>query len=121
MYAEDNTKIREILNSLDELFIRTGSGELIHIKEIESLIGAYHFQHDNALLYSEVYIKIEGARYSQNSDIINQENIRTAYITIDTATIIRVNDENIAVLLLDDCRLVRHAAAEWYKENKKAS
>lgn len=92
--------------------------EVVHIRKIHRIVSTYSYS-SHTSSYKEIQLQVDATSYSSKYDCIEKEDIETVFFTINTSQIIRVTKDNIALLLLDDCRLVRNAAQDWCK--KKAS
>jgi hypothetical protein len=82
---------------------------------VHQLLSSHIFVH-TSYLYTEVHITVTATSYSLHNKQIIKENIQSLHLTLGSPEIIKATEENIAVLLIDKCTLVRSAAVDWYKK-----
>ena len=111
-------QLNKLQKALKNSFVITGS-EVTHIKQVYFIEDIYHFHHTSHL-YTEISICVDAVTYSLNNDKIKKQPIEKIYFTIDTSKIVKATPRNLSTLLLDDCKLIRESAADWYRENKAA-
>lgn len=110
-------RYNKILKSLKGCFLLTGS-EVVHIKEAYQVI-SLNCSSSPTAKYTEVTLFVDAVSYTLRNGQLERENVTTVYFTIDTSQIVRPTKTNMALLMLDNCSLVREAAQNWC--NKKAS
>ena len=110
----DSKQIKEFITKLNNSFVLTGS-EVIHIRQVNYLLTSNFFHYDN-YHYTEIRIAIEGTSYHLENDNIVKQDIEIVELTINCSEVIRATRNNIALLLLDNCRLVRDAAKDLYRK-----
>jgi len=108
------------IKSLRGSLIITNS-EVIYIKDVADISGIYKFVH-SSYLYTELYANLEGIAYKSHQDGVSKKKLKTTTLTIsDNVIIIKISNNNIALLLLDPSELVRHAAEDWHRAKNKVS
>lgn len=106
-------KLNQLMENLKNSFVLTGS-EVFYITEVKSLVSIYSFHH-STYLYTEIQLSVKGTSYHlKNSDIIKQK-VNTIYFTVDNIEVLTANKSNLALLLLDECKLIRESAKDLYK------
>ena len=109
MYGRPN--IYKFTRQLKNSFVLTGA-EVIHINEIFQVQNVCHFNH-SSYLYTELRILVDATSYSLKDGQLKREHVESIMLTLDTSEIFRATDENVALLLLNDCQLVRTAIEDW--------
>jgi len=111
-------KIKWAKNLEGSLVVVNGN-EVLYIKEVGDISSIYRFIHSQ-YLYTELSLSIEATAYKlYNSNIKKHEIKSLTTITIsDQSTVIKISEENIALLLTDTRALVRNAALDWYQSQK---
>ena len=105
--------LKQLIEKLKNSFVLTGS-EVIHITEVNSLISLYSFHH-HAYLYTDIQLSITGTSYHLKDNNVIKHKVNTIYFTIDTSEVLNATKNNVALLLLDECQLVRESAKDLYR------
>lgn len=88
--------------------------ELTYIRQIETVRGQYTFTHF-LMTDKEIELKADVTCYHlTESDTVEKYNMDTITLDIDKTDIISVTDDSVVSLLLDNNRVVREAAEDWY-------
>jgi hypothetical protein len=112
MYA--NNRFNKVLKSLKGSFLLTGS-EIVHIKQAYQVI-SLNYTSSPTTKYTELGLLVDAVSYTLKDGKLEKENITTVYFTVDTSQVIKCTEDNIALLMLDSCSLVRSFATDWYKK-----
>lgn len=107
-------RYNKILKSLKGCFLLTGS-EVVHIKEAYQVI-SLNCSSSPTAKYTEVTLFVDAVSYTLRNGQLERENVTSVYFTIDTSQVIPISSKNIALLMLDNCKLVREAAQNWCKK-----
>lgn len=106
-------------NLLNNSLIHAGA-EVFFIKKVKNISKILHFNHLNYLC-TELYLEVEGFSYFSIGDTYAKTTISYIILTyVPQQQITKVDSENITLLLLDECDLIRYAAQDLYKQ-KQAS
>ena len=105
--------------NLEGSLVVVNGNEVLYIKEVADISSIYRFIHSQ-YLYTELSLKIEATAYkSYNSNIKKQEIKSATTLTLSNdSVVIKISEENIALLLTDTRELVRNAALDWYQSQK---
>ena len=99
------------LNLLEDSFVKNGI-EVVHVRDLYHVSSMYHFKH-SSYLYTEVYLAVDATTYFLDDGNVNSKIIQSLNLTIDTIEILKVSEDNIGILLLDEDKCVRQASADW--------
>lgn len=100
---------------LKKTLIQAGA-EIFFIQNVKNISQILHFNHQD-YLYTELYLEVEGCSYSIIDDSFIKTPIQFIIITfMPHQQIIKVDKDNIPLLLLDECELVRYAAQDLYRQ-----
>lgn len=92
--------------------------ELSYIREIENIRGQYTFTHF-LMTDKEIELKADVICYHlTEDDTVEKYNMDTITLDIDKTDIIPVTNDSVVSLLLDNNRVVREAAEDWYETAK---
>jgi len=97
--------------------------ELNYIKKVDRIEGEYTFSH-LFITESEIELSAEVLVYHLTStNTVEKYELDSITIKIDTTKIIPISKKNINSLLIDNQKLVRVAAEDWYGnyKNRKSS
>jgi hypothetical protein len=112
MYA--NKRFNKVLKSLKGCFLLTGS-EVVHIKQAHQVI-SFNYTSSPTTKHTELGLLVDAVSYTLNNGKLEKENITTVYFTLDTSQVIKCTKDNVALLMLDDCTLIRSFATDWYRK-----
>ncbi len=109
----DNTEIIKFVDKLEDSFVLTGS-EVVHIRNVHHIANV-DFCKYSSYFYTEIHIIVDATSYSLQDNNLIKDEIQSLYLTINSSEVIRATKENVAVLLVDKCLLVRTAIEDYYK------
>lgn len=117
MYSwRENKKWKKLLEDA----VIYADSEVFFIKKVKNVSKILHFAHSNHF-YTELYLEVDGFSYFSVGDTFTKTTINYIVITyIPHQQIIKADVQNILLLLLDKCELIRYVAQDLYKQ-KQAS
>jgi hypothetical protein len=105
-------EVLDLVSRLDRSIVLTGA-EVIYVNEIYELSSIQHFIH-SSYLYTDIVCHTNAVSYSLHDNSLIKEQISVLHLTLDSTHIVQPTQENLAILLIDECQLVRRAASDLY-------
>ena len=100
---------------LKQTLIEAGA-EIFFIQNVKNINQILHFNHRD-YLYTELCLEVEGFSYFETNDTFVKAPIEFIIITfMPHQQVIKVDKDNITLLLLDESELIRYAAQDLYKQ-----